>query len=434
MDSTDTLNMGYYKYIQGIKIYEGTTVSIKKDTLSRIEFFRHTPCVLFTSLEPSTLTAKGRFTNVKFVEKKLIERVTIPDGSNILKIGCNYGEVFNAAPPYKQPKKKEKTSNRGRKRKKKISTRKIQGSGKYFSSQIQALVYNEMAKKALKIKIFRTGVFQVPGIYDTDMLDLIKPTQDLKTWLRYTFNDDTIGIEYFISVMRNYKCRFKNPGKKLLLDEMKVALLAEKDNEVYSNDIRSALKNIFPFYSIIADYVGSNFMSIAEVHYKPERYFGLMIKFRRPVPWNTEKKTTIKILSSGKINFDGCNSELEALELYYWLCQFIEKNSGTIVYDPDEYESEDSSEASEKSIYDDDDIDADSDDEPLETPKVREGLSYHISDVKAPEERKSVKFMGEAVISLDSDDEPLETQDTGPPEESIHTVPKESVHHLPEDG
>lgn len=381
MPPTESFSLGCHTYLNDIKIYEGTTPKIKKNTLARIQQFKPTESTLFSPLKPSTLTARGKFSNVKFMEKKLIHQVSIPAGCNILKVGCNYGEIFNVSPPYIAPRKKQKTSNRGRKPKKKISTRKIQGTGKYFSSQIQVSIYNLLSVKPLKIKIFRTGIFQVPGIRDSRMRDLIKPLHELKDWLRVSFKDETIEILYLISVMRNYKCRLTDPCKKILLKELCEALNREKNNPIYE----ASVKNTLSLYledctSIISDYAGCNFMDIAEIHYNSERYFGLMVKFRKPVPWNMEKKTTIKILSSGKINFDGCNSELEAMELYYWLRQFIEINYDTVIYDPDEYVSEESSSDPNKSVYDDELESEDDDSVPIDTIKLRDGLSYHLPD------------------------------------------------------
>ena len=37
------------------------------------------------------------------------------------------------------------------------------------------------------------------------------------------------------------------------------------------------------------------------------------------MPGDPIKKTTVKLLKKGKINFDGANSEYEVQELYYWL-------------------------------------------------------------------------------------------------------------------
>ena len=64
---------------------------------------------------------------------------------------------------------------------------------------------------------------------------------------------------------------------------------------------------------------------IAYVIYNSERFSGLIIKFKRPIQHYTspDKKVTIKVMMSGKINFDGGNSEIEIRELYYWIKNFF---------------------------------------------------------------------------------------------------------------
>ena len=100
----------------------------------------------------------------------------------------------------------------------------------------------------------------------------------------------------------------------------------------------------------------NNAIDIAEIQNNCERYFGLILKFYRPVPWKLSKKTTIKILRSGKINIDGGNSVEEAYELYYWLENVFLKNYETIIYDPSniEDESDEYDIGSGGSVYDED--------------------------------------------------------------------------------
>ena len=40
-------------------------------------------------------------------------------------------------------------------------------------------------------------------------------------------------------------------------------------------------------------------------------------------------------MSSGKINFDGANSELEVLEMFHWLNLIFTKYWDEIIYDPE---------------------------------------------------------------------------------------------------
>ena len=46
-----------------------------------------------------------------------------------------------------------------------------------------------------------------------------------------------------------------------------------------------------------------------------------------------DKKTTVKLIKKGKINFDGGNSEHEMLELYYWLEYLYTKFASEVLVD-----------------------------------------------------------------------------------------------------
>ena len=102
----------------------------------------------------------------------------------------------------------------------------------------------------------------------------------------------------------------------------------------------------------IVQFIKINPIGVAEILNNCERYPGLQIKFRRPTKKNPVKKVTIKILRSGKINFDGGNSEKEIEELYYWLQDYIYSNQDVIIYDK-ENDNFELSDCSDDSIYDD---------------------------------------------------------------------------------
>ena len=107
----------------------------------------------------------------------------------------------------------------------------------------------------------------------------------------------------------------------------------------------------------IKEYIGykNNTIGIAEIQNNCERYSGLIIKFYRPVQWRMDKRTTIKILRSGKINIDGGNSVEESYELYYWLESMFSEHFTSILYNPVAlYESDEYNVGSGESIYDSD--------------------------------------------------------------------------------
>lgn len=332
-----------FNVVHGIKIYTGTT------TYSRA---RYTNIInacdvsktseIFTTLEPSTLTAKGQFTNILFNEERLIKKLTVPDGGYIIQIGCNFGEIANKNPNYTQPPAKKRVSNRGRKPKAKPkSNRKLQGSGKYFSSQITFFIYCPISKKIYKIKLFRNGGFQVPGVNKPNMHDLISPINILKDYLQNEFNNTSINSKYFISVMRNYICRLKNSNLLIKLNILENILEEYKlntDINIYIDILNKFVSNqkmTESYMETITEYIGHKHtvQGLAEIQHNCERYFGLIIKFYRPVPWKMTKRTTIKVLRSGKINIDGGNSIEECFSLYHWLAALLFEHKDTVLYD-----------------------------------------------------------------------------------------------------
>ena len=361
---------------QSIKIYTGTTQYLRQKLLRSIVAYKeaidlHDKDMLLSPLKPSTLTTKGKFSNIQFNEEDIINMLAMPENPCILKIGCNYGEIFNVNTEHQPILTKVKKSKRGRKPKVKAkSKRKLQGTGKYFSSQITFEVYHPIYKKVYKIKLFRNGHFQVPGVSHTEMDDLIFPITVLRDYLRSQFCDESIETVFFISVMRNYKCSFSNPKLFMYLNKLEKVLIKEKKGDVFNEQLSTIINQAFPqecnsWISEVKDYIGRiNPMDIAEIQNNCERYFGLIIKFYRPIPWKKDKKTTIKILRSGKVNFDGGNSEDEIFELYYWLQWFILDKYEEIVYDEDADDIVSDDTEGYISLYDSDpklDSDSDSD-------------------------------------------------------------------------
>jgi len=325
-----------FEIVHGIRVYDGTTPELRESIRANT-----TPASepIFGELTPSTLTAQGQLSGVTFNEEDIIDMMSPPTG-NILHIGCNYGEIDNPDPPVPIGRKKAPATKSGKRRQKK-STRKVQGSGLYFSSQMTFQVYNPEIKKIYKIKLFRNGRLQAPGIRDHQMKDLIRPLWALTRYLREQFRDNEIRVSYLMSVMRNYTCRLSNTRHRVFLNNLENVFLA-----VHGHCMLGVTE--------IMDFAGGeNLIRIAEIGNNCERYFGLMSKYERPVPWKPEKKVTIKVLRSGKISFDGCNSELDATEMYHWLQSVYIRYRNQIIYDPDAPESS-SSESSGESIYDED--------------------------------------------------------------------------------
>lgn len=74
---------------------------------------------------------------------------------------------------------------------------------------------------------------------------------------------------------------------------------------------------------------------LSHFKYDPEKYPGFIIKIKSPLEGEPNKKTTIKIFPSGKINIDGANNREEADFIYYWLNNLLHLQEN-IVYFPNE--------------------------------------------------------------------------------------------------
>ncbi len=325
----DPLN---FNMVDGVKIFTGTTQYSQSNLDVNIDYYKKLVDgrKIFTELVPSTLTAKGAFNGVIFNEEEIIDMLSIPNGGYIIQIGCNYGVLKNPNPLYTAPAVKTRVSKRGRKPKTKPKTkRKLQGSGKFFSSQITFEIYNPDNKKVYKIKLFRNGGFQVPGIKRPDMKDLIKPIRILRDYLRDEFVDESIEVQYFISVMRNYICKLRDENLLIRINDLENLFKTQKESTTinpicnYVDKLPDSV--VESIKSLMKDYIGKkvNMIGIAEIQNNCERYFGLILKFYRPVPWKLTKRTTIKVLRSGKINIDGSNSIEESYELYHWMASVM---------------------------------------------------------------------------------------------------------------
>jgi hypothetical protein len=321
-----------YDKINDIKIYKGTTDEMRKKYLYNIDYLQKlVDDKIFTELYPSTLTAQGYMTNISFDESILINLLSEPTGL-ILMIGCNFGEKFNAN--YVIPTITKK-SGRGRKPKPKIKNkRRSQGTGKYFSSQITFLIRHATTNIIYKIKLFRNGVFQVPGVKDPSMSDLIEPINALKEYLSLNFGKD-VQIMNFMAVMRNYKARLINENLHVDLEKLEECINKEKNYSLFNPYIKYILKNIpNNIQKNMLKFIGkTNPLNVAEVSYNTDRCFCLILKFYRPMPCDKIKKTTVKLLKKGKINFDGGNSEYEIKELYHWLEYIYSKYKNQILID-----------------------------------------------------------------------------------------------------
>ena len=273
----------------------------------------------FSDLILSTITVEAKISNINFKEKELIELLSLDDNSDIIKIGCNFKEYISDK--YIELTKPVKKSNRGRKKKvKPISNRKVQGNGKYFNSQITFTILDKNEKnKFYHLKLFTNGTIQIPYVCNEDInviqpiinivIDKIKNIDNIKV-------DDTNNIEiiYIKSIMRNYK--FNIIEKNIFIDLYKFQdILINYKNNQFENDL-------YQMYNL----------ELNLIKFFPERYTGIILKFKTPIEDNQNKLTTVKIFSSGKINIDGSNTLLESNNIKHIIINLINNNKNYILY------------------------------------------------------------------------------------------------------
>ncbi len=96
----EDLELKYYEYetiADDIRIYNGLIPEKKKEMKRKIKLLKTiTPTQVFSKIEPSVLSVQGGFKNILFNEELFMPFTTIPGKAypTILKIGCNFGEVY----------------------------------------------------------------------------------------------------------------------------------------------------------------------------------------------------------------------------------------------------------------------------------------------------------------------------------------------------
>ena len=267
----------------------------------------------------STITVEAKISNINFKEKELIELLSLEDKSDIIKIGCNFKEYISDK--YLELTKPVKKSNRGRKKKvKPLSNRKVQGNGKYFNSQITFTILDSIDKnKFYHLKLFTNGTIQIPYVCNEN-IEIIKPIiniiiNKIENLKNIKVNsDENIEIVYIKSIMRNYKFNLIEPEIYIDLYKFQNILLNYKNEQ---NDL-----DIYKLYNL----------ELSLIKFFPERYTGIILKFKTPIPENQNKLTTVKIFSSGKINIDGSNSLIESNNIKEIILYLLKKNKEIILY------------------------------------------------------------------------------------------------------
>jgi hypothetical protein len=356
---------------------------------------------LFTPLCISTISMNGTIDNVSPDEKEDGNRMECI--GPIVEIANNFD--CKTTPSYmeykKKHEKKSRTSTITKHRRKKHSHMN-KGTGTHQASQI-TFVVKSPAGRYYKIKVFRKGSIQVPGVVkENGYVDIVESLCVLVNYLRWIYSDNSIRMSELFTSMKNYCCKLQYTHFRINLSKMKellrqykmnnpfkeevkfllncVGLHEEKKDNVESeeededDDIRiniglpnrpKMLYNVIHkgintysnegIFDMIRIMCGHTKEQMAEIIQDPDKSASsLSVKFyRSPVKVfkvmreKDPKRTTVKIMQSGKINIEGGNSYEEAAKIRDWLTQFIRDRQDVLlgnieepyVYDPDESES-----------------------------------------------------------------------------------------------
>jgi hypothetical protein len=247
----------------------------------------------FTPASISTITVSTSIDNFYCHEEEL--SLICKPNSVVVEIASNfYEQSFEG---YVKAKKKT-NKQRGRKPKAKPrKIRKMQGNGKYINSQTTFSVLPENSQKPYKLKLFRTGAIQIPGILKADLSDAFYVIDQTIEVLNEAFDTE--------------------PGYFKLKTEPKIVMM----NYIWRIENQSSLLDLQSLRDELFNYTGEEIIiDKPEVRYNPEKYQGLLCKLKK------EKEsafTTLKIFSSGKINatFKTKTDDVEVIK--EWFCKFL---------------------------------------------------------------------------------------------------------------
>lgn len=306
---------------------------------------------LFSQLKHSTATVKFQLSNVILDEHTLTNQISNTLGdktktkhAQIVKVGSNFGEILMEG--YFEPKTPNPGSNRGRKpHKKNKNKRKVQGSGKYFNSQITFFVkmdmlpfnvYMDIQKRKVdysiyninkkdknndgecrlvsciyKVKVFRNGNSQIPGLKTEDPLEIKRILKPVRNLFSVLLNKPVKAKDYH-RFIQNYKSHILNNNH---YEIKKIRQYFEKQ------PTGPPPKKIF--------------------RAKESTHSKLLVYFNTPTDRNQLKTTNLTIYRKGSVNIDGAVSRDSATEILAYFEEIIKKNP-SFLFDPDA--SSDSSE------------------------------------------------------------------------------------------
>lgn len=291
---------------------------------------------IFGPIIPTTTTMEGYLTHVQFHESNLIRLLRTTD--KIVNIRCNWEDLKH--PNYKEY-KKLKLSNRGRKKKPKVESKKYSNTADFshfdeFHSQITFNVLPKWVNVSqssesivipnYKYKIFRNGKIQLPGAHPKHTDDILYCIDEIIKLLNETMHQsqNVITVTNLNPVMKNYKFTVNIPDNYILdLLVLKKLLMSDKINNLPNKFINKT--NIMQPMLHIIQY--------------SRQTTKLSIKFLTPLLKRGNKQTLVNIFPSGKINILGALDFIYTDDICRYLHHVFANNYNSIVVEkgiPDE--------------------------------------------------------------------------------------------------
>lgn len=372
-----------------------------EDLLDKVHEFTRplcdTSCELLSNPIVTTVTLSGNLSGVKFHEQELIEKID-PRG-NIVILECNYGRKVLAGWEHIDQVKK---SNRGRKKqvKPRKRQRKIQGNGECFNSQLTFVVVREVPKYILdssshvrksknrdetltlqkfKIKVFRTGVIQIPGGRPELLPYIVSACEEIAVMLDGALRTDAslppIAICNLHPVMKDYKF-YVNLEKRQLLDlymlklifivdmmrQRNILMVGDTVNSELLNRLMAGVDDEGKQNTITVDYSYAAYTVMTHLDCIPKAPYPrildskytyeetkLALLFNTPIPGNADKKTRVNIFLGGNIVDDIYGAKIDILgalldtttrEIYRYLLDTFERYMEYVVIEPSDDDNE----------------------------------------------------------------------------------------------
>lgn len=305
-----------YEVVDGVKLLLGYSNDELETHIKMRDFYKSLlPNPLFGTLTLSTIAGIGKVPNVEFNEERVMHRLKFVDG---------VASVAGANKKIKNPASGDTEVHV-------VKTFRCQ-----VTVEVVSLVHVD---KVYKIKIFRNGTVHIPGIMRGDMHDIIKPMRTVCSFLEKTLMHDNIEVEFIKSTMQNFNCVLKNDSLGIIISELKRCMLIEYELKKVSIESMANLHNrltscvgsrgAFIFFK----YVKWTSMPIKLPKRNAQKTSGILIKLDR-YEENEKKDLTIRVLTSGKITFNGGNSQIEVESSYYWLNYILSKYYEDVIFDP----------------------------------------------------------------------------------------------------